>query len=60
MVIRYGGYTLVNPYGIYQSALMQSNTSSQIAYATTGPSHWIANGSNGIWNFAKGVGRVFS
>jgi RHS repeat-associated protein len=46
MVIRDGGYILVNPFGIFQNALMRSSTSSQIAYATTGPSDWIDNGNN--------------
>ncbi|MCF6348071.1 MAG: FG-GAP-like repeat-containing protein [Flavobacteriaceae bacterium] len=40
------GYRLDNPYGVLQSAMLQSNTSSGIAYATTGPNDWIANGSN--------------
>jgi len=34
------------PVGIFQSGWLQSGTSSSIAYNTTGPNDWIANGSN--------------
>ncbi len=46
MVIRDGGYTLVNPYGIYQSTFLESGTSSGLSYSASGPSDWIDNGSN--------------
>lgn len=40
------GYRLDNPYGVYQNSFLQSSTSSELAYATSGPNDWIANGSN--------------
>ncbi len=53
------GYRLENPYGVFQSSMLQSSTSSGIAYATTGPNDWIANGSNFGW-FELTKGRLMS
>ncbi|MDP3944812.1 MAG: RHS repeat-associated core domain-containing protein [Lutibacter sp.] len=47
------GYRLDNPYGV-QNSFLQSSTSSELAYSTTGPNDWIANG-NGIESSKKGL-----
>lgn len=44
--IRDGGYNINIPLGIYQSNMMQSSTSSGIAYNTMAPNDWISNGSS--------------
>jgi len=69
--IRDGGFNANVPVGVFQGNWLESSTSSSIAYNTTGPNDWIANGNslggnitasekrNGFWNFVEGVGNGF-